>query len=63
MEKTKERIDRSMKKYTIRACRVGYIEVEAETEQEAYDQALLSAVCYDWEDEAMEQEIIETEEI
>ncbi len=45
--KLKERIDRSMKKYTIRACRVGYIEIEAETEQEAYEQAPLSAVCYD----------------
>lgn len=48
-----------MAKYCIRACRVGYIEIEANSEKEAYEQAPLSAVEYDWEDDVFDMEIVE----
>lgn len=48
-----------MVKYTIRACRVGYIEVEANSEQEAYELAPSCAVEYDWEDDVFDMEIVE----
>lgn len=48
-----------MARYTIRACRVGYMEIEAESEQEAYDNASSCAVDYNWEDDVFNKEIID----
>ena len=55
-EKNKERIDRSMK-YTVRASKSGYAEIEANSEEEALEKAWCAD--YNWEDDVYDMEIVD----
>lgn len=54
--KIKERIGRIMK-YTVRASKSGYAEIEANSEEEALEKAWCAD--YNWEDDVYDMEIVD----
>lgn len=56
MYEIKERIEQSIK-YIVRASKSGYVEIEADSEEEALEKAWY--VDYDWEDDVFDMEIVE----